>query len=60
MKYTGALKKGIVRKRFGLLADEDDYKAEAMRITHERFEKLPDLFHVDLDLPRFHGRFRGS
>ena len=46
MKYTGALKKGIVRKHPGLLAGEDDYKAEAMRITRERFAKLPDLFNA--------------
>jgi hypothetical protein len=44
MKYTGKLKKQIVRKRIGILSDEDAYLAEAKRITDEMFAKLPDLF----------------
>jgi hypothetical protein len=44
LKYTGKLNKPIVRKRIGILANEDAYMAEAKRITDEMFAKLPDLF----------------
>ena len=44
MKYTGKLSKPITRKRFGLLASEDDFKAEEHRTKSEMFTKLPDLF----------------
>ena len=43
MKYTGKLSKPIPRKRFGLLASEDDYKAEARSLTDEMFARLPLL-----------------
>jgi hypothetical protein len=43
MKYDGELKKAVVRKRIGLLADTD---AEAQRITFEVFSKLPALFEA--------------
>lgn len=43
MKYEGELKKPVVRKRLGLLADTH---AEAERITIEVFSKLPALFEA--------------
>ena len=44
MKYTGSLGKTIAKKRMGLLAEEDDYQAEARRTMDEMFSKLPALF----------------
>ena len=44
MKYTGSLGKTIAKKRMGLLAEEDDYQAEARLTMDEMFSKLPALF----------------
>ena len=46
MKYTGTLKKGITRRRVGLLADSDAHKIEGKRIADEMFAKLPELFRA--------------
>ena len=46
MKYTGALKKPITKRRLSLLAlaDEHSLRAEYQRQTDEALSKLPDLF----------------
>ena len=46
MKYTGALKKPITKRRLSLLAlaDEHPLRAEYQRQTDEALSKLPDLF----------------
>lgn len=43
-KYTGRLNKPIISKPKGLLDGEIENKAEAIRVTDERFSKFPDLF----------------
>lgn len=43
MKYTDKLAKPIKAKRLGLLATDADFQAEGVRVTAEKFAKLPDL-----------------
>ena len=46
MKYTGALKKAIVRKRLGILHTESEFQDDSQRIVDEMVSKLPELFAV--------------
>jgi hypothetical protein len=44
VKYTGKLAKPIVSKQLGLFATDADIKAEALRITTEKVNKISALF----------------
>ena len=46
MKYTGKLAKPIVSKQLGLFATDADIKAEALRVTTEKVNKVSALFAV--------------
>jgi hypothetical protein len=46
VKYTGKLAKPIVSKQLGLLATDDDIKAEALRVATEKVNKVSALFAV--------------
>ena len=46
MKYDGALKRRIPGKQFGLLAGDEDYASDAVRIADAQLAKLPALFEA--------------
>lgn len=46
MKYTGKLAKPIVSKQLGVFATDEDIKAEALRVTTEKVNKVSALFAV--------------